>query len=91
MESCRHKTQEVKHNSKRIEYIDVIRGFVMIVLVMDHVEGFCFNITADMPSLIFLLGVIMLPFFFFVSGFVGYKACEKLDFAAATNLIWNPQ
>ena len=56
---------------------------------MDHVEGFCFNITADMPSLIFLLGVIMLPFFFFVSGFVGYKACEKLDFAAATNLIWN--
>lgn len=44
------RIQEGKHHSGRVEYIDAIRGFVMIVLVMAHVEGFCFNMTADMPS-----------------------------------------
>lgn len=89
MIGCRQRIQEGIHNSGRVEYIDAIRGFVMIILVMVHVEGFCFNITADMPSLISLLNVIMLPFFFFISGLVGYKSYGELGVLTSIIILEN--
>lgn len=60
-------------NTKRIEYIDALRGFTMTLVVMMHV----FVITADDMSLPFSSAVFFaqfrLPLFFFISGFVLYK------------------
>ena len=57
---------------KRIEYIDALRGFTMILVVFSHVELASFKI--DPP--LFINEVFMsfrMPLFFFISGFIGYK------------------
>lgn len=58
---------------KRIEYIDALRGFTMILVVFSHVEMTSLGITP--PT--FLNSMFMLfrmPLFFFISGFIAYKA-----------------
>ena len=57
--------------SKRIEYIDALRGFTMITVVLWHVVYFGYNK--------YLLGfstaimTFRMPLFFFISGFIFYK------------------
>lgn len=65
---------EIIH-SKRIEFIDALRGVIMILIVLVHVAGFCFNIDAETPSIHSLVSPprSTLPLFFFISGFVMYK------------------
>lgn len=62
----------VVHN-KRIEFIDALRGFTMILVVLVHVAGFCLNIDGTTPSIHLFVQQIRMPMFFFVSGFVMYK------------------
>lgn len=63
-------------NKKRIEYIDALRGFTMILVVFSHVELFTFNI--DPPLFINEVFIsFRMPLFFFISGFIGYKACVE--------------
>ena len=56
---------------KRIEFIDALRGFTMILVVMGHVCLFCDigsgNIAIQFWSL------FRMPLFFFISGFIVYK------------------
>lgn len=59
--------------TKRIEYIDALRGFTMILVVVHHVSLFCFNISVSTPSFHFFLQEIRMPLFFFISGFVLFK------------------
>ena len=61
---------------ERIEYIDALRGFTMILVVFAHVELFGFTKAGNM-SLIFQ--TFRMPLFFFISGFIAYK----------DNLNWN--
>lgn len=63
----------------RIEYIDAMRGFTMILVVVCHVSGFCLGIESDIPSIHPFLYEFRMPTFFFISGFVLYK----------TEQIWN--
>ena len=65
--------------TKRIEFIDAMRGFTMILVVVCHVSGFCLGIESDIPSIHPYLYEFRMPTFFFISGFVLYKA----------NQIWN--
>lgn len=65
--------------SKRIEFIDAMRGFTMILVVVCHVSGFCLGIESDIPSIHPFLYEFRMPTFFFISGFVLYKADQ----------IWN--
>ena len=59
--------------TKRIEYIDALRGMTMILVVFSHVEMTTFGITA--PTFINNLFMsFRMPLFFFISGFIGYKA-----------------
>ena len=60
-------------NSHRIEYIDALRGITMILVVFNHVELFSFKIS---PALIAneVFMSFRMPLFFFISGFIGYKA-----------------
>ncbi len=64
--------------TKRIEYIDALRGMTMILVVFSHVEMTSFGITN--PTFINSLFMsFRMPLFFFISGFIGYKA----------NIEWN--
>ena len=54
--------------SQRIEYIDAMRGFTMILVVYSHVCGFCLGDTQMGYNDVFFL--FRLPCFFFISGWL---------------------
>lgn len=59
--------------NKRIEYIDSMRGFTMILVVAHHVAAFCLGINDYVSSIHPILCEFRMPLFFFISGFVLYK------------------
>lgn len=66
--------------NRRIEYIDAMRGFTMILVVLNHVAGFCLNIDGNTPSLNTYFYEFRMPLFFFISGFVLYKRDIQWNF-----------
>ena len=58
----------------RIEYIDAMRGFTMILVVLQHVAYFCWDVYCKAPSVHEYLLQFRMPMFFFISGFVLFKA-----------------
>ena len=71
--------ERVKVRKPRLEWLDALRGFTMIMVVAYHVcqQGFMMpvKVSSSMPFLV----LFRMPLFFFVSGFLAYKA----------NLQWN--
>lgn len=59
---------------KRIEYIDAMRGFTMILVVFSHVELFGFKLPPAESPLNTLFITFRMPLFFFISGYIAYKA-----------------
>lgn len=60
-------------SQKRLAYLDALRGFTMILVVFAHVEGITFKVwPPTFLNELFLL--FRMPLFFFISGFIGYKA-----------------
>lgn len=59
-------------NKNRIQYIDALRGFTMILVVLTHVESFSFEMESSFINDV--LVSFRMPLFFFISGFIGYKA-----------------
>lgn len=82
--SMKHATER---GNGRIAYIDALRGFNMIILVLVHVHGSCFLIEDDTPSVVCYLGVMMLPLFFFISGFVAYRTGTTWSIPQAAKLL----
>lgn len=68
-------------SSTRIEYIDALRGFTMILVVFAHVEWFTFDMKASFSLINELFMSFRMPLFFFISGFISYKE----------NVEWNRQ
>lgn len=64
-------------SSARIEYIDALRGFTMILVVFAHVEWFTFDLNASFSLINELFMSFRMPLFFFISGFIGYKANQE--------------
>ncbi|MBQ6226511.1 MAG: acyltransferase [Bacteroidaceae bacterium] len=60
--------------TKRIEYIDALRGFTMLLVVLQHVATFGWELPPNIPKIHVFLAQIRMPMFFFISGFVLYKA-----------------
>ena len=60
------------NKSSRIEFIDALRGFTMILVVFSHVISFSFMYDNSFVNEIFIS--FRMPLFFFISGFIGYKA-----------------
>lgn len=54
---------------------------------MVHVGGFCFDIEADVPTLVSYMNEIRMPIFFFISGFVGYKIVGTWNTAVSLRLL----
>lgn len=60
--------------NKRIEYIDAMRGFTMLLVVMAHVSNFVLGAYfSDVFCFSRLFGQFRMPLFFFISGFFVYK------------------
>ena len=58
--------------TERIQYIDAMRGFTMILVVYSHICGFCLgNRGLGYNDVLFLF---RLPCFFFISGWLFYQA-----------------
>ena len=68
------------NSSKRIEYLDALRGFTMILVVLAHISTFALKgFESTLISYHRIFAEFRMPLFFFVSGFVFYK----------TNMIWS--
>ena len=68
--------EKILKSTSRIEYIDAMRGFTMILVVLHHVSLMAFGRNSVIDE---WLMEFRMPLFFFVSGFVLYKSTR----------IWN--
>jgi len=64
---------------QRLEWLDAMRGFTMILVVANHVGSVAFEIPRGVSTSLQFLVLFRMPLFFFVSGFLAYKA----------SLVWN--
>lgn len=60
-------------SGQRVDYIDALKGFLIISVVMCHVAGFCIGIQDEHSSFLPLLFEFRNPPFFFISGMFAYK------------------
>ena len=67
--------------TKRLEYIDAMRGFTMLLVVYSHISytGFGIQDFSVVNSFNAFFCQFRMPLFFFVSGFVLYKANQIWD------------
>ena len=69
-----NKEMKYESNTKpRIEYIDAMRGFTMIMVVLYHIKLNNFSGPADNTIFTSILMSFRMPLFFFISGFLTYK------------------
>lgn len=64
----------MQKTTQRIEYIDAMRGFTMILVVLHHVSLMAFGRNSVTDE---WLVEFRMPLFFFVSGFVLYKSARQ--------------
>ncbi len=60
----------------RLEWLDALRGFTMVMVVAYHVAQTGFGETLKNSSSMPFLIMFRMPLFFFVSGFLAYKASQ---------------
>lgn len=63
----------------RIQYIDCLRGFTMILVVYSHVIGYAYLIDKNSFMNCYFMQFRM-PLFFFVSGFLAYSFLDKAKY-----------
>lgn len=65
---------QMAESRKRIEWIDALRGFTMILVVFSHVEISGFVMAPGYARINDLFRILFMPLFFFVSGFIAYRS-----------------
>ena len=71
----------------RLEWLDALRGFTMILVVAYHVALIGFSEQHSLSSSMRFLVLFRMPLFFFVSGFLAYKASLTWDVATLRQLL----
>ena len=71
----------------RLEWLDALRGFTMILVVANHVASMGFGETWRGSSCMPFLILFRMPLFFFVSGFLAYKAAQVWDLKNLGSLL----
>jgi fucose 4-O-acetylase-like acetyltransferase len=61
---------EATIKKERIQYIDALRGFTMLLVVFAHVETFSFQYMENATFLGEFFKLFRMPLFFFISGFI---------------------
>lgn len=81
-------SKDILPKKQRLEWLDAMRGFTMILVVMFHVSTISFgqvdNESASVPFLI----LFRMPLFFFVSGFLAYKANFEWNARSYVTILW---
>ena len=72
----------------RLEWLDALRGFTMILVVANHVANMGFGEEWKHSSAIPFLVLFRMPLFFFVSGFLAYKASQVWNLTNFGSLVW---
>lgn len=72
----------------RMEWLDAMRGFTMILVVAYHVAQFGFSESEKISSSLPFLVLFRMPLFFFVSGFLAYKARWTWTMDNYSSLVW---
>lgn len=70
--------------TKRIEYIDALRGFTMLLVVFAHVETIGIFSYSHQTVIGQVFQSFRMPLFFFISGFIAYKA--EFEWSASNTL-----
>lgn len=78
---------EAPERKERMEWLDAMRGFTMILVVAYHVAQMGFLQPVKQSSSMSFLMLFRMPLFFFVSGFLAYKASMVWDFKALVSLL----
>ena len=74
MQNTTNNVQSGKSGTKRIEYIDALRGFTMFLVVFSHVASTCLHcLPISATSVHYFFAQVRMPMFFLISGFVLYK------------------
>lgn len=71
----------------RLEWLDALRGFTMILVVANHVAGMGFGEEWRHSSAIPFLILFRMPLFFFVSGFLAYRASQVWNIRNLGSLV----
>ena len=71
--------------SKRLNYIDALRGTTMFLVVFGHILTFSLGAHHSFLSNLFLC--FRMPTFFFISGFVAYKAVDRWSGALYRRMV----
>lgn len=74
--------------TKRLSWLDALRGFTMILVVAYHVAQFAFHENEKTSAALPFLVLMRMPLFFFVSGFLAYKAAFSWTIPNALALTW---
>ena len=74
--------------NKRLSWLDAMRGFTMILVVAYHVAQFSFHENEKTSAALPFLVLTRMPLFFFVSGFLAYKANFSWTVPNALKLTW---
>jgi len=74
--------------NNRLEWLDALRGFTMILVVMNHVYGHGFqgDVKASVPMA--LCQLFRMPLFFFISGFLAYKSRYVWDWLGTRAMLF---
>ena len=72
---------------QRLEWLDALRGFTMLMVVTNHVYGFGFDANTKYSMFMSLCLLFRMPLFFFISGFLAYKASFSWNARDTTDLI----
>ena len=72
----------------RMEWLDAMRGLTMILVVAYHVAQMSFGVNEKTSSSLPFLVLFRMPLFFFVSGFLAYKADFQWTWPSALRLTW---
>lgn len=87
---CLQITRKMENNvakKPRLEWLDALRGFTMIMVVANHVAGMAFGEAIKHSSSLQFLVMFRMPLFFFVSGFLAYKASLNWDLKTLGSLL----
>ncbi len=72
----------------RLQWLDAMRGFTMILVVAYHVALECFNQNIKLSASLPFLVMLRMPLFFFVSGFLAYKADFLWNLPTLGRMLW---
>ncbi|MBQ9361850.1 MAG: acyltransferase [Bacteroidaceae bacterium] len=73
---------------QRLEWLDAMRGFTMILVVSYHVAQMSFKQDEQLSASLPFLVLFRMPLFFFVSGFLAYRSEFLWTLSSFCSLTW---